>query len=116
MCPIYHNNNNNNNNIVHPDSFRSNAQNAITFARRNHPRVNRSGEFACVYLHLRAFAGTVRDRARARTCMRARVRELHLKCIKQNYMCMVSDHEALEALSLLHGVCNCHKRCDARPQ
>ena len=42
--------------IVHPESFRSNAQNAITFARRNRPYVNRSGEFACVYLHLRAFA------------------------------------------------------------
>ena len=36
-------------NIVHPD-----AQNAIAFARRNHPRANRSGEFACVYLRLRA--------------------------------------------------------------
>ena len=42
--------------IVHPESFRSNAQNAIAFARRNRPRVNRSGEFACVYLRLRVFA------------------------------------------------------------
>ena len=42
--------------IVHPESFRSNVQNAIAFARRNRPRVNRSGEFACVYLRLRAFA------------------------------------------------------------
>ena len=35
-------------------SVRSNAQNAIAFARRNRPRVNRSDEFACVYLRLRA--------------------------------------------------------------
>ena len=40
--------------IVHPESFRSNAQNAIAFACRNLPRVNRSGEFASVYLRLRA--------------------------------------------------------------
>ena len=54
--------------IVHPESFRSNAQNAIAFAPRNRPCVNRSGEFACVYLRLRAFASTVCDRASARTC------------------------------------------------
>ena len=40
--------------IVHPESFRSNAQNAIAFARRNRPRVDRNDEFACVYLHSRA--------------------------------------------------------------
>ena len=60
--------------IVHPESFRSNAQNAIAFARRNRPRVNRSGEFACVYLRLRAFASIVRDLARARKCDCVRVR------------------------------------------
>ena len=42
--------------IVHPESFRSNAQNAIAFARRNRPRVKRNDEFACVYLRSRAFA------------------------------------------------------------
>ena len=41
--------------IVHPESFRSNAQNANAFARRNRPRVDRNDEFACVYLCLRAF-------------------------------------------------------------
>ena len=45
--------------IVHPESFRYNAQNAIAFSRRNRPRVHRSGEFACVYLRLRAFPSTV---------------------------------------------------------
>ena len=40
--------------IVHPESFRSNSQNAIAFARRNRPRVDRNDEFACVYLRLRA--------------------------------------------------------------
>ena len=40
--------------IVHPESFRSNAQNANAFARRNRPRVERNDEFACVYL--RSFA------------------------------------------------------------
>ena len=60
-------------NIVHPESFRSNAQNANAFARRNRPRVERNNEFACIYLrsfacvHLRSFASTVRDRPRART-------------------------------------------------
>ena len=71
--------------IVHPESFRSNVQNAIAFAHKNRPRVNHSGEFACVYLHLRtfAFASTVRDQARVRTCVQLCVRELHLKCIKK---------------------------------
>ena len=52
--------------IVHPESFRSNTQIAIVFARKNRPRVNRNGEFACVYLHSRtlAFTSTVRDRPR----------------------------------------------------
>ena len=40
--------------IVHPESGRSNAQNAIAFSRRNLPRINCSGEFACVYFRLRA--------------------------------------------------------------
>ena len=60
-------------NIVHPESFRSNVQNAIAFARRNRPRVERNDEFACVYLRSHAFAcvrlrssaSTVRDRVRA---------------------------------------------------
>ena len=52
---------------VHPESFRSNAQIAIAFARRNRPRVDRNDEFECVYLRSRAFASTVRDRPRART-------------------------------------------------
>ena len=77
--------------IVHPESFRSNAQNAIVFARRNRPCVNRSDAFACVYLclrALRAFASTVRDRVRACTCVQSHVhayiraqREVHLKSI-----------------------------------
>ena len=33
--------------IVHPESFRSNAQIAIAFASRNCPRVHRNDEFAC---------------------------------------------------------------------
>ena len=61
-------------NIVHPESFRSNAQIAIAFARRNRPRVHRNDEFACVYLRSHAFASTVRDRPRARTCVRSRAR------------------------------------------
>ena len=52
--------------IVHPESFRSNAQNAIAVARRNRPRVHHNDEFACVYLRLRA---CVCDRPRARTCV-----------------------------------------------
>ena len=58
ILPIY---------IVHPESFRSNAQNAIAFAHRNHPRVNRSDR-------LRAFASTVCNRVRARTCVQSHVR------------------------------------------
>ena len=59
--------------IVHPESFRSNAQNANAFARRYRPRVERNDEFACVYLcsfacvRLRLCVSTVRDRPRART-------------------------------------------------
>ena len=56
--------------IVHPENLRSNAQNAIAFARRNCPRVNRSDRlraFICVRLRLRAFASTVCDRVRGRT-------------------------------------------------
>ena len=49
--------------IVHPESFRSNAQIAIAFARRNRPRVNRSDEFACVCI-------CVRLRSTACTCVR----------------------------------------------
>ena len=45
---------NHSNPIVYPESFRSNAQNANAFARRNRPRVERNDEFACVYL--RSFA------------------------------------------------------------
>ena len=64
--------------IVHPESFRSNVQNANAFAHRNSPRVDRNDEFACVYLRsfacvrLRSFASTVHDRPRARTCVRTR--------------------------------------------
>ena len=86
--------------IVHPESFRSNAQIAIAIARRNRPRINRNIEFACVYLRLRlrAFAcvcvrlrstACAYVRAYARTSVRTRVhiyvrarRELHLKIIK----------------------------------
>ena len=58
--------------IVHPESFRSNAQNANACARRNRPSVEHNDEFACVYLlshafacvRLWAFASTVRDRPR----------------------------------------------------
>ena len=62
--------------IVHPESFRSNAQNANAFARRNRPRVKRNGAFICVRvrLRLRSFASTVRDRPRALTCVRTRLR------------------------------------------
>ena len=63
---------------VHPESFRSNAQNAIAFVRRNRPRVNRSGEFTCVYLRAFAFACD----CEYCTCMQSHVRELHLKHIK----------------------------------
>ena len=66
--------------IVHPENFRSNAQNANIFACRKCPHVQRNDEFAYVYLRLfacvrlRSFASTVRDRPRARTCMRTHVR------------------------------------------
>ena len=55
-----------NNTIVQPESFRSNAQNAIVFACRNRPRVERNDEFACIYLRSRllSFASTVRNRPR----------------------------------------------------
>ena len=58
--------------IVHPESFRSNAQNTIVFAHINHPRINHSDEFAYVYLHLRAFAIDrvhVHAYIRAHTCV-----------------------------------------------
>ena len=64
--------------VVHLESFRSNAQNANAFARRNCQRVERNDEFSCVYLcsfacvRLRSFASTVRDRPRARMCVRTR--------------------------------------------
>ena len=54
--------------IVHPENFRSNAQNAISFARRNRPRVNCSGEFVCVYLRLRVLFAI--ERVRVRACNR----------------------------------------------
>ena len=49
--------------IVHPESFRSNAQIAIAFARRNRPRVNRSDEF------VRTVCNRPRARAFTRTCV-----------------------------------------------
>ena len=58
--------------IVHPESF--NTQNAIAFAYRNRPRVKRNDAFVCVYLRSCAFASTVHNRPRARTCVRMRVR------------------------------------------
>ena len=65
--------------IVHPESFKSNAQNANAFARRNRPRVERNDEFACVYLRLRACV-CIRlrvlfaiDRVRVHACVRAHV-------------------------------------------
>ena len=79
--------------IVHPESFRSNTQNANAFARRNHPRVERNDEFACVYLRLRAcvrlrsFASTVRDRPRSRTCVRTRARTYIDKVWAWHYLC-----------------------------
>ena len=60
--------------IVHPESFRSNAQNANAFARRNCPRIKRNGAFICVRVRLRSFASTVRDRPRALMCVRTRLR------------------------------------------
>ena len=41
--------------IVHPESFRSNAQITMAFARRNRPFVYHNDGFACVYLRSRAF-------------------------------------------------------------
>ena len=58
--------------IVHPEFSRSNAQKANAFACRNCPRVERNDEFA--YVYLRSFASTVRDRPRARTCVRTPAR------------------------------------------
>ena len=68
--------------IVHPESFRSNAQNAIVFARRNRPRVNWQRSFACV--NLRAFASTVCDRVHARTCVQSHLRACEVHLIKDH--------------------------------
>ena len=80
--------------IVHPESFRSNAQNAIAFARKNRPRVNRSDRlraFICVRLHAiecvrvracnRACAYV---RAIARTCVRSHLRACEVHLIKDH--------------------------------
>ena len=71
--------------IVHPESFRSNAQNAITFARRNRPCVNRSDEFACV-LFAFPFA-CICDGPRARVCVRTHVRA----CVRAYVLIYVRD-------------------------
>ena len=71
---------------IRANERRSNTQIAIAFARRNRPRVHRNDEFACVYLHLRAFVFVfvceycLRSTACAyvRACVRTR-RELRLK-------------------------------------
>ena len=55
-----------------------NAQNAIAFARRNRPRVNRSGEFACIYLRLRVLFAIERMRAIARTLTPFKVHQINL--------------------------------------
>ena len=62
--------------IVHHESFRSNVQNAIAFARRNRPCVNRNDEFACDYLRSRAFAFTFVCEycSRSTACARTHVR------------------------------------------
>ena len=66
--------------IVHPESFSSNAQIAIAFARRNRPRVDRNDEFACVYLRSRACVCVrlrvlfVIDRVCVRACVHAYIR------------------------------------------
>ena len=67
--------------IVHPENFRSNAQNAIAFACRNRPRVNCSD-----HLHAFAFASTVCDRVRAiaRTCVRSHLRACEVHLIKDH--------------------------------
>ena len=65
--------------IVHPECFRSNTQNANIFACRKCRHVQCNDEFAGVYLcsfacvRLLLFASTVRDRPRARTCIRTHV-------------------------------------------
>ena len=51
--------------IVHPESFRSNEQNAIAFARRNRPRVKRNDAFAFVCEYI-LFAI---NRVRVRVCI-----------------------------------------------
>ena len=62
---------------VHPESFRSNAQNAIAFARRYCPRVHRSDR-------LRAFSYTVCDRVRVRACVRSHLRACEVHLIKEH--------------------------------
>ena len=78
--------------IVHPESFRSNTQIAIAFARGNRPRINCSNEFACVYLRLRAFAfaSTVRDQPRAHACERAHVHACVCAYVRV-YVCNVNS-------------------------
>ena len=59
--------------VVHPESFRSNAQNAIALVRRNRR------EFACVYLRLRSSAYTyVRAIARTSTPFKVHQIKLHV--------------------------------------
>ena len=64
--------------IVHPESFRSNVQNAITFARRNRPRIICSNVFECVYLCLRVMFAI--EHAYVHIYVRAQ-HEVHLKSI-----------------------------------
>ena len=62
-------------NIVHPESFRSNAQNANTFACRNrHASIATMSlrAFICVRVRLRVLFAI--DRVRARACVRVHVR------------------------------------------
>ena len=69
--------------IVHPESFRSNAQNAIAFARRNRPRVNRSDRlraFICVCLRVLFAIVCVRVRA----CNRTYVRAIARTCVRSH--------------------------------
>ena len=75
--------------IVHPESFRSNVQNAIAFARRNRPRINRSDglrAFICVVCEycLRSSACAYM-RAIPRTCVR-----LYLSACEVH---LIKDHE-----------------------
>ena len=74
--------------LSNPESFRSNAQNAIAFARRNRPRVNHSDCLrafcVCLRLHLHAFASTVCDRVRARTCVQSHIRACEVHLIKDH--------------------------------